>query len=237
MTGTYTLAAAMVNQLNRVDTISNNLANLNTTGFKEMNLSEGSFNKYYEEAKLNNERIDPYANAVNTIPKQNELYVNEEMGPMIPTGNRLDFALKEPNTFFRLQDKNGNEFLTRDGSFKNVDGFLVNSNGFNVLSTDGEPIAIEEGFEEQIGIAQTQYTNLDKVGNNAYSVKSEAEVNEVFISEENVYQGSIEGSNINQVISMVSLIESQRKFDQAQKAVKTIGEMNQTLIEKLGKDS
>jgi len=46
--GIYSLSATMVNQLNRVDVLSNNLANVNTYGFKEDNLVEGSFNHYLE---------------------------------------------------------------------------------------------------------------------------------------------------------------------------------------------
>ena len=49
--GTYPLAASMINQINRIDMISNNLANSNTTGFKQEGTSEGSFNYYLQRAE------------------------------------------------------------------------------------------------------------------------------------------------------------------------------------------
>ncbi len=49
--GVYPLASSMVNQINRLDMISNNLANTNTTGYKQENIVEGSFNHYLDKAK------------------------------------------------------------------------------------------------------------------------------------------------------------------------------------------
>ena len=55
------------------------------------------------------------------------------------TGNNLDFALNSPDTFFKIQNANGDIVYSRDGSFKNWIIF-VDSNGNNVLNADNEPI-------------------------------------------------------------------------------------------------
>ncbi len=55
--GLHPLAANMINQLNRVDVISNNLANANTVGFKQDSLVEGSFNNYLEKAERKGEKL------------------------------------------------------------------------------------------------------------------------------------------------------------------------------------
>lgn len=51
------------------------------------------------------------------------------MGPIAMTGNALDFALNDPDTFFKVQNANGDIVYTRDGSFKNLDNFLADGNG------------------------------------------------------------------------------------------------------------
>ena len=55
--GIHQLTASMVNQLNRVDVISNNLANANTVGFKEENLAEGTFNRYLKQQEKKDEVV------------------------------------------------------------------------------------------------------------------------------------------------------------------------------------
>ena len=150
------------------------------------------------------------------------------------TGNNLDFALNKPDTFFKIQNQNGDIVYTRDGAFKNLDGFLVDSNGNNVLNQDNEPIVIEDGFTTQIGVTKIAYTNLDKIGNNTYLPKNPNEL-EVFENNDNmIVQGAVESSNVNSVSAMVELIDAHRRFDQSQRAIKSIDELNAGLIEKIG---
>lgn len=235
--GTYPLAASMINQINRLDQISNNLANVNTNGFKQEGLTETTFNYYLERAS--NEGFTPTKinEVTNNIPKIDSKFINGELGPIAPTGNNLDFALTQPDTFFKLQDKNGDIVFTRDGSFKILDGFLVDSNGNNILNGDNEPIVAEGNFKEQIGIAQTPYTNLEKLGNNNYKLKNEDELLLFENSDGLIIQGSLEKSNVNSVTTMVQLIDAHRRFEQSQKAVSTIDEINGKLIEKIGNNT
>lgn len=233
--GTYPLAAGMINQINRVDMISNNLANANTNGFKQEGLSEGSFNYYLQRAEQEKFQPTKISTVLNTIPKQDGKYISDIQGEIIPTSNPTDFALKNSDTFFKVRNQEGETFLSRDGSFHVLDGVLVNGSGYEVLSADDAPVEAVEGFATQIGVAKTEYTNLEKVGNNSYKIINESDVEYVLDNEEYVLQGSIEKSNVNTVHTMVSLIDAHRKFQQSQKAIEAISEMSKSVVEKLGR--
>jgi len=235
--GTYPLAASMVNQVNRLDQISNNLANNNTHGFKQDGLTETTFNHYLQRAQDEGFTPSKINIVTNNIPKIDAMYIDGEVGAITSTGNKLDFALEQPDTFFKLQDQNGDIVYTRDGAFKSLDGFLVDSNGNNILNTNNGPIEVDENVREQIGITQISFSNLEKVGNNSFKLKDE---NELLIYDNNdglIVEGAIEKSNVNSVSAMVELIDAHRRFDQSQKAIKTIDELNGTLIEKIGSNT
>lgn len=232
--GTYPLAAAMINQLNRVDTISNNLANANTNGFKQEGLSEGSFNAYLERANEKRKTPTKEGEVFNRIPKIDNKFINAQVGSVVPTGNELDFAISDPNAFFKVQDQNGNILLTRDGSFKVLDGMIVTQNGYRVLNGNDQPIIAEEGFAQNIALEKTDYTNLERIGNNNYKVKDQDKLTTEFDNEGLISQGALEKSNVNSVEAMVALIDAHRRFEQSQKAVQGIGETNEKLVEKIG---
>ena len=235
--GTYPLAASMINQFNRLDQISNNLANINTNGFKQEGTTETTFNYYLQ--KMQEENIAPTKinTVTNNIPKIDSKFINSEMGPIAMTGNALDFALNNPDTFFKVQNTNGDIVYTRDGSFKNLDGFLVDGNGNNVLNADNEPIVVEDNFVSQIGVTKTPYTNLEKIGDNTYRLKNPNEL-EIFENNDNlIVNGAIEKSNVNSVSSMVELIDAHRRFEQSQKAISSIDSLNASLIEKIGSNT
>jgi flagellar basal-body rod protein FlgF len=232
--GVYPLAASMINQINRLDQISNNLANTNTYGFKQEGTTETTFNYYLKRAQESNENPTKVNVVTNNIPKIDSRYINGEMGPIIMTGNNLDFALNDPDIFFKIQNEKGDIVYTRDGAFKNLDGFLVDSNGNNVLNQDNEPIVIEDGFVAQIGVTRTPYTNLDKIGNNTYMPKNQNELEVIENNDNMIVQGAVESSNVNSVSAMVELIDAHRRFDQSQRAMKSIDEINAGLIDKIG---
>ena len=235
--GTYPLSASMINQINRLDQISNNLANINTNGFKQEGTTETTFNNYLKKMQENNIIPTKTNTVTNNVPKIDAKFINSEMGPIAMTGNNFDFALSDPDTFFKIQNKEGDIVYSRDGAFKNLDNFLVDSNGSNVLNADNEPIVIEDGFQSQIGVVKTSFTNLEKIGDNTYLAK---DINTIETFENNdtlVVQGAIEKSNVNSVTAMVELIDAHRRFDQSQKAIKSIDELTANLIDKIGSNT
>ena len=142
-TGFYSAAAGMVTQFNRLDVIANNLANVNTAGFKQDNLIVGDFMRIYQTARdelPNANHSEDGAKFINRTMTRTPQIVDEftdySLGNMQKTGNNLDFALSKEGLFFAVKTPNGIR-LTRDGSFSLDDeGKLITKQGFEVLSED-----------------------------------------------------------------------------------------------------
>lgn len=142
-TGYYAAAGGMVAQFNRLDTIANNLANVNTSGYKKEGLITGDFMRLYKEARdelpLENQTIEGaqfFNRAMVRVPHIVESYTDQSMGQFQQTGNSLDFALQREGLFFAVETPAGIR-LTRDGSFTlDENGQLVTKQGYKVLSSD-----------------------------------------------------------------------------------------------------
>ncbi len=142
-TGYYSSAAGMVTQFNRIETISNNLANANTNGFKEDNLIVGDFMRLYKEKRDELENEDNTKDAAKFLnrtmtksPQIVEAYTDFSVGNMKKTSNQLDLALSRENLFFAVKTPEGVR-LTRDGSFTLSDeGKLITKEGYEVLGDD-----------------------------------------------------------------------------------------------------
>ncbi len=216
-TGYYSAAAGMVTQFNRLDTISNNLANVNTTGFKEDNLVVGDFMRIYKEArdKLPNENnTKEGAEFINRTmtrsPQVVDAYTDFSVGPMQKSDNTFDFALGREGLFFAVKTPEGIR-LTRDGSFTtNDEGTLVTKQGYEVIPNDyfttGSKITINK--EDTIVQADKNgqlYTNLPN------SVKL-IQNSKLFIAQpDNVAYLKKEGDNLykyNDINALESLNES-----------------------------
>ncbi|MDA7816828.1 flagellar hook-basal body protein [Sulfurimonas sp.] len=141
--GYYSSAAGMVTQFNRLDTIANNLANVNTAGFKEDNVVVGDFMRIYKEARENlpldnntKEAAQFLNRTITKAPQVVDAYTDHSVGTMQQTSNPLDFALTKEGTFFLVETPQGVR-LTRDGSFTTDDnGELVTKDGHRVLPSD-----------------------------------------------------------------------------------------------------
>ena len=141
--GYYSSAAGMVTQFNRLDVIANNLANVNTVGFKEDNVVVGDFMRIFKEARdelpnaQNSKDAAQFFNrAMTKAPQVVDEYTDHSLGMMQKSDNSLDFALSEKGLFFMVETPQGLR-LTRDGAFKLDDeGNLVTKDGYKVLSED-----------------------------------------------------------------------------------------------------
>ncbi len=159
-TGYYQAAAGMVTQFNRLDVIANNLANVNTTGYKQDDVVVGDFMRLYQEARdelpLENntkESAKFYNRTMTRVPQVVEEYTNYSEGNLQKTDNTLDVALTKKNLYFLVKTPQGIR-LTRDGSFTtNAEGKLVTKQGYEVLPSDyfsGAGGSIELSSEENI---------------------------------------------------------------------------------------
>ena len=171
-TGYYSSAAGMVTQFNRLDTISNNLANVNTTGFKEDNLVVGDFMRLYKEARdelpIENNTKDGAKFINRTMaraPQVVDEYTDFSVGNMQKSSNPLDFALSREGLFFAVKTPQGIR-LTRDGSFTmNDEGKLVTKQGYEVLKDDYFKTGNTINFNVQDSVIEADkngqfYTNL-----------------------------------------------------------------------------
>lgn len=155
--GIYTAASGMIAAQNRMDTLSNNLANVDTEAFKR----DITVDKAFPELLIRRVQDDgvfglppsgqfPLLGSIDVAPvvgrlgtgvETNEIYTDFEQGSLEQTDNPFDFAL-EDRGFFVVQTPDG-ERLTRNGSFHlGVEGLLVTKEGFPVLGENG-PIQLK----------------------------------------------------------------------------------------------
>ena len=138
--GYYASTGAMVTQFNRLDVISNNLANVNTVGFKRDDVVIGDFKRIYQDfqedmpIKNHTKEAAKFLNAsIDRVPQVSEQYIEFKQGGLKATGNQLDFALKRADAFFMVETPQGVR-LTQNGSFViNNDGILATKEGYPVL--------------------------------------------------------------------------------------------------------
>ena len=249
--GYYDAAAGMVTQFNRLDTIANNLANVNTAGFKEDNLITGDFLRLYKDARDELPNADNSKDAAKFLnrtlsraPQIVDSYTDQSLGTVQKTDNPLDVALTKENLFFAVQTPNGVR-LTRDGSFTvSNDGNLVTKDGFNVLSSDGQPIKMSPddkvitidkdgkfsanipnstSFVNKQSLYITAPDNVSKLQKEGNNLYKFDETDSLPAQAQTgaVAQGFIEKSNVNAVNMMVKMIEANRLLGMYQKVMDT----------------
>ena len=253
--GFYDTAGGMVTQFNRLNVISNNLANVNTPGFKQDDIIIGEYERLFSTKRdilpleNNTKEAAKFLNRnLNKVPIVVEGYTNYSIGTLQKTSNPLDVALKQKNSFF-VVDFNG-EKLTRAGNF-NLDsnGYLITKEGYKVLDTKNNPIQIPLNaskividknaniYVDNEKIATLKIVSVDnlksltKLGNKMWNFDpNRAKI----ITNNTTLQGFIEKSNVNPVNEMTELIETNRLVEQYQKVMTTfMDDLNKDAIEKL----
>ncbi|BCJ87745.1 flagellar hook-basal body protein [Effusibacillus dendaii] len=169
--GLYTAASGMVAGERRQDVISNNLANVNTIGFKKDDSIMRSFpemllyslNDHTGSGPQSISPGMPNIGSVGTGAFLEEVLTRFSQGPLKATDNKYGYAIEdvehpgEPRraSFFPMEDAQGNSYVSRDGDFHlDTQGYLVNSAGFFVQAVDatGKPIPNSRvKFDEQSG--------------------------------------------------------------------------------------
>ncbi len=203
------------------DLVSNNLANINTIGYKRDIMFTDMIDIFDSNSDNKNVKTE------------------FTQGTMKETGNPLDVAFSGKGFF--VIENNGEEYYTRDGHFTvNSVGNLTTAEGFNVmgqggvinLSLDGSKtgdfeisklgeLFVNDEYIDKLKIVDFEdYTKLSKEGVNLFSAKDNHNPFEPEMSM--VLQRHLEGSNVNSVNEMVELISLQRNFESTQKAVRTL---------------
>lgn len=176
MRSLWTAASGMIAQQTNVDTIANNIANVNTTGFKKQSTQFQSllYSKLQTKQTDNNGDPLPTIAQVGAGTRVSGLISRFTQGNLTETGNATDMAI-EGEGFFCVELPSGEIGYTRDGSFSfniGTDGVtLSNSAGYAVLSTTGEPIVLptvtDPATGEQTSMDVTKIS-VDTDGNLCY---------------------------------------------------------------------
>ncbi len=253
--GLYTAYTGMINQQKRLDTVTNNLANATTTGFKREGVTSKSFDQMLTY-KLKDLSVPYLAEGIGSMSlgvKIGENYTDYSQGSLKETGNTYDLALSGQGFFaISFTDKAGNESVkyTRDGEFTmDADGFLrtlegdyVQGEGGNIMiPTDTTQVSIQANgdiyadgeYVDTIRIVDFEdYNYIEKYGENLYDIVDGATETE---STAQVMQGYLEMSNINVVKEMVEMITISREYESNQKLIQTADEMLEKSVNQIGR--
>jgi flagellar basal-body rod protein FlgG len=233
----------MIPLMDKQDQIANNLANMNTTGYKASGLFLKSYQKY-----LANDQNQP--DATGEI-KADEVHVDYSDGPLNQTGSPLDLSIKGSG-FFTVMTADGPEY-TRNGNFSlDPQGNLVASDGSKVLGKDGYvkvdtryPVSIDENGDV-VQQGQVRGTlriadfpkpyNLLRCGESRFKPANPAQPEQGSAGCV-VKEGYLESSNVSVVRNMVEMISSYRNFEADQKAVQAQDQTLEMAVTQIAKIS
>lgn len=240
--GLYTSAIGMMTQMQKMDVVSNNIANTDTTGFKKDTAVVRSFSeelsKRLDDPKYRLIKFNSGIGEMSLGVFVDQVYTDFSSGTYEETNGNLDCAIDGEGFFvINAVDANGNavERYTRDGAFTlDAENNLRTSEGNYVVGEGGANINIPNGiidirkdggiysndeFVDRIRIVDfTNKETLRKVGDNLYEAVQESQQQD-FTG--NIVSGRLEGSNVNPVQEMVKMIALARNYEANQKMVQT----------------
>ncbi|NBJ11020.1 flagellar basal-body rod protein FlgF [Microvirga arsenatis] len=227
----YVSLSAQVAMEKRLNTIANNVANINTGGFRA------------DEVKFE-EILSLAAKESVSFASSGQNYVSRRTGPIVKTDNPLDVAI-QGEAWFAFNGPGGPVY-TRDGRFRmNENGDLLTLEGHPVLDAGGAPITLDpnagaptigrdgtitQGANQvgSIGLFTLRAdSKLARFGNSGVTSSIPGELVQDF-NANGVQQGYSEGSNVNPVLEMTKMIAVQRNFESA---ATTIQESESTLMD------
>lgn len=261
--GLYTAAAGMVTEMNRTDTIANNLANSNTSGYKRDDAVNEEFAPMLIRRINDQNKNDvtsfkgfslggqaPVVGELGLGAFTQEIATDHRQGAFQTTGNPLDLAISGEG-YFAVNTPQGVRY-TRDGNFyRTAAGQLVTANGQAVLNVQGQPINLPTGNNLNLQVTATgqiyagqqlvdqlqlvQFNDRNAVLKQGNSLYyAQAGVQPQPATGE-VQQGMLENSNVNTVSEMVNLINNYRIYEAGSKAVTTQDTMLDKAVNDVGR--
>jgi flagellar basal-body rod protein FlgG len=236
--GLYTSGLGMTTQMNRLNVISNNIANADTAGFKRDNVITQTFTQELmnrvNDPGMNRPRVQPIG-TIRSGMFVDDIHTDFSQGGLRPSNSPVHMALSDRG-FFGIQVTNAageaETRYTRDGSFvMGPGGLLMTTEGNYVLDADGGLITIPTGeiivftnggirvngdVVAQLMLVDFENPqSLRKMGDNLFAVTDETIMQDFTGA---VFQGYIELSNVNSVREMVEMIATMRNFELNQRA-------------------
>lgn len=252
--GLYTAYTGMINEQNRMDVLTNNLANASTVGFKK----EGATSQAFDDVLALKIKDTTYAGNAKPLGymsmgvKIGENYTDYSQGSVRETGNTYDIALSGTGFFtIEFTNKAGKTSTkyTRDGGFTlNKEGYLVTKDGDFVLGKNGrikldplQPSSIDKNgniYQNDTLVATLNITDfedynyLEHYGENYYQPVEGAKTK---AGEYQTLSGYLEMSNMSVVQEMVNMISVSRAYETNQKIVQTYDSSLEIAANQLGK--
>ncbi len=254
----YSAMFGALTQEHRMNIIANNLANVNTTGYKQDRYAFQDTMIHFAHERimqpvnsLQDPELFPRPVHLSKVRLADER-VDFTQGGMKQTDAPLDMAIMGDG-FFKVRTDVG-DFYTRNGNFQlTPEGALVNAHGFPVLAGGGQ-VEIPDNANVRVDsagvitangeeVGQLDIVTLDdlsamrKYGNNLFTMDEQSNAQEIPAQDAQVAQGYLEQPNVNVVESMVNMIETQRAFEAYQKVISNSNQADTTAIMKVGKTS
>lgn len=221
---------------NRLDTISNNIANVETNGYKRVDVAfQDIFSENLNRLGLPITTGNPNSLSQGSGSRADILVRNTQQGSLNETGNETDLAI-EGSGFFKLIDQEGNSFYTRDGSFTTdsngsfvhssgmklqIDGFNSTARGNTYTINKAGEIKSENGIVGKINLYDFQDTdNMMPVGNNLFKGSAFE-----LASKGGIKQGYVENSNVDIAKELTDMMITQRAFELNSRSVKAADDM------------
>lgn len=237
--GLYTAYTGMRAQQDKMDTISNNLANVDTAGFKKDHVVLTSFKEVLTYKINDPERYgSDHIGEMSLGVKVDEIYTDHVQGSLKQTDEPLNIALQGQG-MMKVGEMNADgtmtEKYTRDGSLNiDQDGRLVTNDGLFVLGEEGGIITLDQ-YNVRINRDGTIYSNENRMGKiqlvGIEDMKTlRKQGSSLYIGTENtvetaftgiVEQGFLESSNANSIEEMINMINVMRTYESNQKIVQT----------------
>jgi flagellar basal-body rod protein FlgG len=247
-------------QQTRMTVVSQNLANVNTTGYKRQRamFEDLLYQNVVQSGGMTSQQTESptglnLGTGVRVVATDRQF----SQGNIVNTGNALDVAINGRG-FFEILMPDGSQAYTRDGTFQiNAEGELVTSSGYTVqpaitippgasgvtIGLDGVVSAIPAGQSDAVQIGTLQLTDfanpagLQPRGENLYGETQASGAPESGTPGLNgigtLMQNSLETSNVNVVEELVSMIETQRAYEMNSRAIETADQMLQHLTNSL----
>ena len=244
-------------QQTNVEVISNNIANMSTTGFKRRRAEFQDL--IYQNMRSvgsnssDNGTVVPSGAQIGLGVKTAAIYRITEQGTLVQTGNTLDMAI-QGNGYFQVTLPSGETAYTRDGTFAMApDGTIVTADGYPVapgitVPTNAVSVSVNASGQVQATISgQTTPQTLGQLQLAAFPNEAglDAQGDNLFLQSGasgaavtgtpgapgfgSVMQGYVEGSNVNVVTEITNLITAQRAYEMNSKVITSSNEMLQTL--------
>jgi flagellar basal-body rod protein FlgF len=247
--GIYTAAAGLATAQLRLGIVSNNVANASTPGYKQDQLPD----EVGRAIDLQRYAVDSQGRPVGSItlgPQVGLSQLDLTPGPIQETSNPLDLAIAGSG-FFTTQAADGTTRYTRDGGFHaDMDGSLRARDGSAVLDANGQPIRLPVGADISVAADGTLAANgntvaqlrvvdfpagqqLNKVGNGMFTGPNGVAPQPT--TGVQLYQGYLEGSNVDVTESMVSTMNLVRAYEANQKLLQMQDETLRSTVNEVGK--